>query len=201
MNINTAGLLIALLVPAGCATSTTGATAARLAEIKHLQATYKYIGETGYRISHYHGPTPPSVPGAPKITTEKLVELIEEKEAVLIDVVAANYRPATQLIPAGWLVAEPRQHIPGSIWLPNVGFGTIDSKFEAYLVDTLRLVTSGDLNHPVVFYCRTDCWGSWNAVQRAAIYGYTKRYWYDLGPEGWISAGFRLVDGMPKPLE
>ncbi len=202
MDANIPGFLFILLIVslASCTTSN-AVSVARVAEIKHLQANYKYIGETGYRMSHYHGPTPPSVPGAPRITTEELVELIEEKKAVLIDVVAANYRPATQLIPAGWLLAEPRQHIPGSIWLPNVGFGTIDTKFEKYLVTTLRQATAGNLNHPVVFYCRTDCWGSWNAVQRAANYGYAKRYWYDLGPEGWQAAGFGLVDGLPMPLE
>ena len=167
----------------------------------NCRLTIKYIGDSGYRISHYHGPTPPTVPGAPVITTATLVKLIENEKAVLIDVVGASYRLATDLLPSAWLLSEARLHIPGSLWLPNVGFGTIDDKFDAYFRNALIKATRGNLDYPVVFYCRTDCWGSWNAVQRAAGYGYTNRYWYDLGPEGWESAGYWLSEAMPKPLE
>ena len=46
--------------------------------------------------------------------------------------------------------------------------------------------TRGNKSHPVIFYCRSDCWMSWNAAKRALSFGYTKVYWFAEGIDGWL---------------
>ncbi len=168
--------------------------------LDQIQERYQYIGSDGYRMDHYHAPTPSWVPNATTIDTEQLIALIDEKNPALVDVVKANFRPARDGLSAAWLPTQ-RRNIPGSIWLPNVGFGVISDQFDVYFRRELRKATGGKQNNPLVFYCRTDCWASWNAVQRAARYGYDRLYWYPTGADGWEFDGGELVDAIPIPVE
>ena len=43
-----------------------------------------------------------------------------------------------------------------------------------------------------MFYCRSDCWLSWNAARRAHQLGYRQLYWY--------RAGLPLVPAQPAEL-
>ncbi|MBE9539298.1 MAG: hypothetical protein IMF06_09470 [Proteobacteria bacterium] len=172
----------------------------RAAEIAQLQQNFSFIDGWGFRASHFYGSTPDSVPGASTLSTEQLVTLIEEESALLINVVSATYRPETPTAAAQWLIPEAKMHIPGSIWLPNVGLATLDAQFMAYFARELQRATRGQLDHPLVFYCQVNCWGSWNAVQRAGEFGYSNRYWYPEGQEGWEFEGFDLEEATPEPL-
>jgi PQQ-dependent catabolism-associated CXXCW motif protein len=99
------------------------------------------------------------------------------------------------------LPSETRLHIPGSTWLPNVGKGKLTPRIDSYFRDNLRLLTGGDHDQPLVFYCVADCWMSWNAVQRAHSYGYRQLYWYRDGTDGWVAAGIEVVAAEPVPLQ
>ena len=38
---------------------------------------------------------------------------------------------------------------------------------------------------------------SWNAVKRAASFGYTRLYWYRDGTDGWEAAQLPLAEATP----
>lgn len=122
----------------------------------------------GYRIDRYRSPTPENAPHGVTIHTCALQSLIEREAPVLLDVQAIIARPQSEAFDASWLPGEPRYHLPGSTWLPNVGYGELDARMDRYFRVNLRRLTGGDRDRPVVIYCVTDCWMSWNAVRRAA---------------------------------
>ena len=61
----------------------------------------------------------------------------------------------------------------------------------------LLCLTAGDPARPLLFYCASDCWHSWNAARRAILWGYTAVSWYPDGSEGWAEAGGTLVEAVP----
>jgi PQQ-dependent catabolism-associated CXXCW motif protein len=92
-----------------------------------------------------------------------------------------------------WLPSA-RHNIPGSQWLPNVGYGALSAELENYFKDNLQRFSNNDKNTKIVLYCLADCWMSWNAAKRAATeYGYTSIYWYPDGTTGW--------EALELPLE
>lgn len=153
----------------------------------------------GYRMDLYRAPTPDSVPGGARVDTAGLQWLLAGPDRpVLIDVMAAAI--ARQPAPV-WLVPEPRMSLPGSTWLPNVGYGELAAETEAYFRHHLERLTGGDHARAIVFYCIADCWMSWNAVRRAASWGYTAIYWYPGGTDDWREAGLALAPACPVPLD
>jgi PQQ-dependent catabolism-associated CXXCW motif protein len=163
-------------------------------------STHRHLGPDGYRMSHYRAPTPATVPHAVTLDTIELAALIDSGSVRLVDVQAVVVRPETAEFGFAWLPNEPRYNIPGSVWLPNVGYGQLEPHMDAYFRHHLRRVTSGRLDRPLVFYCVADCWMSWNAVQRAHRYGYHALYWYRGGTDAWQAAGRPLQEGQPEPL-
>ncbi len=167
----------------------------------HASAALEYIGPVGYRMSHYRAPTPASVPGARTLTTHALRALIEREKPVLVDVQAVIVRPDVRdEFGIDWLPNKARFHIPESVWLPNVGYGRLSAPMDRYFRDQLHRLTGGDRARPIVIYCIVDCWMSWNAVQRATRYGYTKVFWYPEGSDGWERHGLPLVEATPVPV-
>jgi len=137
-----------------------------------------------YRMEHYRAPVPATLKGATVLDDEAVHDLWEKGEAAFVDVVPRPPKPAN--LPEGTIWREkPRHSIPGSIWLPNVGYGKIAPQTEAYFKAGLEKATQGDKDHPVVLFCLADCWMSWNAAKRAQEYGYSKVYWYPDGTDGW----------------
>jgi len=160
----------------------------------------KHLGPDGYRISHYRASTPAQVPFGQTIATAELQTLIKHNNPVLIDVQAVVVRPELADFGMSWLPNKPRYHIPGSVWLPNVGYGSLEPVMDDYFRNQLEHLTAGDKNRPLVIYCVLDCWMSWNAVQRAARYGYQTVYWYRDGTDGWAEHDLPLTEGIPVPL-
>ena len=142
---------------------------------------------------------PPSVPGGTVITLEELEQKQRNGNAILLDVMAAEGAgadPATGV----WLLTKPRRNKAGSTWLPDVGRGVLSPTLEAYFQDNLARLTSADKARPIIIYCQADCWMSWNAVKRAASYGYTALYWYPDGTDGMRDWDVPLVDATPVPM-
>lgn len=151
---------------------------------------------SGLRMERYRAPVPDDVPGGITLDTEQLAILKAQKTALLIDV-----HPPVGLGPdpldGHWVTAEKRYSIPGSIWLPEVGLGTLSNEAEHYFKRNIARLTQGNPDTPVVFFCTSDCWQSWNASRRAILWGYSAVHWYPLGTDGWQETGAELVRVMP----
>ena len=154
----------------------------------------------GYRMEEYRAPTPATLAGARVLDTATLELMWRNMAAVLVDVMPRDVKPAN--LPAGTLWRDKRRdHIPGSVWLPNVGYGALSAEMDQYFRRSLDALTQGRRDRAVVFYCLTDCWMSWNAAKRALSYGYTGVAWYPAGSDGWAKAGLPLEPATPRPME
>lgn len=162
--------------------------------------TTTLFSSDGYRIAEFRAPVPASIPAATTLTTSRLQSLLKARQVVLIDVLPAPVKPKDRPAALLWL-PPPRDNIPGSNWLPNVGYGALSAELERYFKENLERFTQGDKDREIVFYCLADCWMSWNAAKRAATeYGYTGVYWYPEGTTGWEATGLPLEKSQPVPM-
>ncbi|TQV83107.1 PQQ-dependent catabolism-associated CXXCW motif protein [Denitrobaculum tricleocarpae] len=153
----------------------------------------------GYRMKAFRAPVPESLTGARTVQTKEAMDLHGAGEVVFIDVLPRPPRPARLADDVVW---RPRQrdNIPGSVWLPNVGFGALNPEIESYFQENLARLTKGDKEAGILIYCLADCWMSWNAAKRALTYGYSQVYWYPQGTDGWTGAGGKLEASEPVPM-
>jgi len=152
----------------------------------------------GYREGAYRAPVPRTLAGTTALDTAGLVMLLAREPVVLLDVMPTARRPPGR--PADRLWLGPRRvHLPGSVWLPNVGLGELPPSTSAWLAARLAELTRGDHDVPLVVYCERDCWMSWNAAKRIRQeLGYRRVYWYPDGIQGWEEAGLPLVPAIPE---
>ena len=149
----------------------------------------------GYRTTLYRSPTPQQVEGGQVIDTATLQALLGHiPRPVLIDV----YR--RQWLQGRFIEDEPHANIPGSHWLANTGDGELSQAWHDYFARNLQKATAGRPEQPLVFYCRSDCWLSWNAVKRAKTLGYKNLYWYRDGLDAWQQANLPLQPAQPEPF-
>jgi PQQ-dependent catabolism-associated CXXCW motif protein len=155
----------------------------------------------GYRMEEYRAPTPSTLKGARVLTTAEAHTLWEKRQAVFVDVLPQPPRPPG-LPPSTIWRPKPRPNIPGSIWLPDTGYGALAPVMESYLERSLAKASGGNFGRPLVFYCLKDCWMSWNAAKRAMTLGYTSVAWYPDGTDGWVADGYptELREPESRPL-
>ena len=152
----------------------------------------------GYRMEQYRAPTPARLTGATVVTTEQAHALWSDRRAAFIDVLARPPRP--EGLPASTIWhPKPRADIPGSIWLPDTGYGALAPVMETYFRRGLAQASAGDPGRVLVFYCLKNCWMSWNAAKRAMTLGYTHVVWYRDGTDGWTTHGFPSEARQPLP--
>jgi PQQ-dependent catabolism-associated CXXCW motif protein len=149
-----------------------------------------------YRMEDYRAPVPATLDGQAAIGADEVEALWSSGSAAFVDVMPRQPRPAN--LPQGtiWRDKE-RQGIPGSLWLPNVGYGALAPEDEAYFKSGLAAATGGDAGRTLVIYCMADCWMSWNAAKRAIGYGYRDVRWFAEGTDGWSQFGRPLVPLLP----
>lgn len=153
---------------------------------------------TSYRLDHYRAPTPATLHGARVITTAQAEAIWKRGGAAFIDVLPRPPKPHN--LPPGTIWREqPRLDIPGSIWLPDTGYGALAPSVEAYLRAGLTKASGGDRGKALVIYCLRNCWMSWNAAKRAVAMGYSNIIWYPDGTDGWTQAGLPLKQTTPEP--
>ncbi len=175
-----AALLLAALVVAGAD--------ARAADVPE---------PSGYRMQDYKAPTPATLSGARVLSTADARTLWRRHAAVFIDVLPQPPRPPG--LPAGTLwQPKPRRDIPGSWWLPDVGYGALAVPMAAYFARSLRMASAGARDRLLVFYCLAGCWHSWNAAKRALALGYSNVAWYPGGTDAWQAAGLPLALRQPE---
>jgi PQQ-dependent catabolism-associated CXXCW motif protein len=151
-----------------------------------------------YRMEDYRAETPAPLEGARAVTTAEAAWIWRTGGAIFVDVMPHAPRPAN--LPAGMLWREkPRRNIPGSIWLPDTGYGALAPVTENYLRASLAHATEGDPTMMLVVYCLRDCWMSWNAAKRILRMGYTNVVWYPDGTDGWVEADLPLRESVPEP--
>jgi len=179
------------------------AAAARVAFIAILvavagAATAEVPEPDGYRAENYRSPTPATLRGARVIGTDEAETIWRSHSASFVDVLPRPPRPRD--LPAGTLWHDkPRANIPGSIWLPDTGYGELAPSMVDYFAKGLDKATHGDRARMLVLYCLADCWMSWNAAKRALALGYSNVAWYPEGTDGWQNALLPLQDATPEP--
>lgn len=152
----------------------------------------------GYRTDHYRAPVPATLAGARVLTTGEAETIWRAGAGVFIDVLP--HPPKPQGLPEGTIWREkPRLNIPGSIWLPDTGYGTLAAATEDYLRHGLARASQGKSATLLVIYCQADCWMSWNAARRALSYGYPNVAWYPEGTDGWQRANLPVAESHPQP--
>ncbi len=152
----------------------------------------------GFRMDNYNAPVPATLTGAQVVGAKELSAAMA-KGAIVIDVVAAQHRPPSLPADRPWM-PPPRMDVPGSLWWPEVGRGAISPALDAWFQARLKAVTGGDMNKTLAFYCKADCWMSWNAAKRAIGYGYKQVLWFPGGAEAWAAAGFALHAATPESV-
>jgi PQQ-dependent catabolism-associated CXXCW motif protein len=158
------------------------------------------VAPDGYRMENYRAPVPSTLKGASVIDTARAFELWKSKRAAFIDVLPQAPRPEGLPKNAVWR-DKPRFDIPGSVWLPDTGYGALAEPAQRYLETGLARASGIDKSKPLVFYCLADCWMSWNAAKRALALGYSNVSWYPEGTDGWAAAGHPLEERKPEPRD
>lgn len=151
----------------------------------------------GYWMGQMHSEVPATLSGARVIHAQDLALLLNQGMPVLIDAAAAPRRP-DNLAPGAIWKPVPHQDIAGSVWLPDMGAGTLTPGEENFYRERLMALTANSLDRPIVFYCHPQCWGSWNAAKRAFAFGFRNVAWFPDGAEGWQDAGHPLVAAEPE---
>lgn len=152
-----------------------------------------------YRMDDYRSPVPPTLAGAMVVTTTEARRIWERGDTLFIDVLPQAPKPAN--LPEGTLWRQKkREDIPGSVWLPNVGYGRLHPAMDGWFRGHLDRLTAGDRTRPILVYCLMDCWMSWNAAKRALEYGYANVIWYPDGTDGWMFEGLPVEARTPEPF-
>jgi PQQ-dependent catabolism-associated CXXCW motif protein len=151
-----------------------------------------------YRTDNYRAAVPATLAGARVLTTGQAEAIWRSGSGAFVDVLPRPPKPPN--LPAGTIWRDkPRLNIPGSIWLPDTGYGALAAATEDYLRDGLVRASGGDRAKLLVIYCQADCWMSWNAAKRVLSYGYSNVAWYPEGTDGWQRADLPLADSQPEP--
>jgi PQQ-dependent catabolism-associated CXXCW motif protein len=152
----------------------------------------------GYRTEDYRAPVPDTLKGARVLSTKDAEAIWRAKSGVFIDVLPRPPKPPN--LPAGTVWRDkPRFNIPGSVWLPDTGYGELAGATEDYLRQGLSRAAGGNRGALVVVYCQEDCWMSWNAAKRTLSYGYSNVAWYPDGTDGWQRANLPTSEAQPEP--
>lgn len=152
----------------------------------------------GYRLKHYDDTVPATLTGATRVSAVQVRQLQSVEGALVVDVIPEHRKPDDMPDGQLWFPLE-HKGVSGALWLPDVGYGLLSEVTESYFADNLRDATEGDLDHAIVFYCRSDCWMSWNAAKRALSYGYTRVYWFADGIHDWEFEGYDIEVLTPAP--
>lgn len=150
----------------------------------------------GYRAARYRSPIRLDPAPARTMSLAEALALEPGQDAFFIDVmpVESGVRdPASGV----WTLSTAHLTIPGALWFPETGRASADPDLWAALEAAIHAARSAAPDLPVVLFCRTDCWMSWNAARRLAHGGFSGVHWFAEGTDGWHSAGRALTAAVP----
>jgi PQQ-dependent catabolism-associated CXXCW motif protein len=153
---------------------------------------------SGYRTDDYRAPVPDTLAGGRVLSTAEAETIWRAKSGVFVDVLPRPPKPPNLPAATVWR-DKPRFNIPGSIWLPDTGYGELAATTEEYLRQGLLRASGGNRASLIVVYCQADCWMSWNAAKRALSFGYSNVAWYPDGTDGWERANLPTAEAQPEP--
>lgn len=150
----------------------------------------------GYRSARYRAPVKADPAPAQIITLAAALALDPARDALFIDVmpVEGGVRDAVTGV---WTLSQEHLTIPGAMWLPETGRAPVDGDLWAALEARIAAVRADAPETPVILFCRTDCWMSWNAARRLALRGFPNVHWLAEGTDGWHAASRPLVIAVP----
>jgi PQQ-dependent catabolism-associated CXXCW motif protein len=151
-----------------------------------------------YRLDGYRSPVPATLRGATVLSTDEARARWEKGDAVFVDVLPQPPRPVGLPAATIWR-PKPREDLPGSLWLPDTGYGALAPAMERYFERGLQQAAGGNPERVIVFYCLANCWMSWNAAKRAMTLGYRNVAWYPDGTDGWAAQQLPLEARTPMP--
>lgn len=152
----------------------------------------------GYRTDNYRAPVPATLAGVRVLTTAEAETIWRAGTGIFIDVLPRAPKPPN--LPPGTVWRDkPRFNIPGSIWLPDTGYGKLAETTEVYLRRGVDRASGGNNAALLVIYCQENCWMSWNAAKRVLSYGYPNVTWYPDGTEGWERSNLPMSELQPAP--
>ncbi len=124
-----------------------------------------------------HGPTPTTIPGGLVVDTAVLAQVVNGRQAILIDVL-------------GGLTT-----IQGALDAAGMGGpGSYQDGLQQQATSFLAQTTQNNPDAAIVFFCSDPmCWLSYNAALRAINAGYRNVIWYRGGIAAWQMAGGQLV--------
>jgi len=152
----------------------------------------------GYRMDNYDDLVPAGLEGASTITAQEVKQLQDSSGIVVIDVIPQHRRPEGLAQDQLWFPVA-HKGVPGAIWLPDTGYGSLSDITEQYLKHHFQLATKANKKYPIAIYCRSDCWMSWNVAKRALTYGYSNIYWFYDGIDDWFFEGYDFEVLEPAP--
>ena len=151
-----------------------------------------------YRMDDYRAPVPATLAGARVLTTAEAEAIWRANIGVFIDVLPRPPKPKN--LPEGTVWRDkPRFNIPGSLWLPDTGYGRLAPATESYLQHGLARASQSNKAALLVIFCQANCWMSWNAAKRAMSFGYANVAWYPDGTDGWERGNLPLAEAQPEP--
>lgn len=164
------------------------------AEDIKLLSEHELFDSKGLRSSRYRAPVPSQAPGAVTLTDVDFIALKKQNRLLLIDVLPTTLREGR------FINTKQHKTIPGSFWLANTGKADAPESISHYFSTQLTQLIARYPDKTPVFFCKTDCWMSWNAVAKASAQGIKPLYWYPAGIDGWQENGGELVLQPPVPL-
>ena len=101
-----------------------GLILAAFAFVASTVAQERPLEPDGYRMEDYRAPVPATLAGVRVLTTAEAGAIWRAKTGVFIDVMPRAPKP--QNLPEGTVWRDkPRLNIPGSVWLPDTGYGKL----------------------------------------------------------------------------
>jgi len=134
------------------------------------------ISEQAELQSNLGSPTPMTIPGAVRVTTDDVkLSLESDMPPLLVDVLASNHQ--TTLL--------------GAVFVPSGGApGNFNDNAQRDFSNALAKVSNGRKDRVLIFFCAgPSCWESYNAALRALHAGYANVQWYRGGLAAWSEAG------------
>lgn len=150
----------------------------------------------GYRTARYRAPVDRPPTPAVAITAEEALHLRPGVDALFIDVLPAEGGVRDPLS-GKWTLAAQHETIPGAAWHPETGRSHPDPALWQGLRAAISAERARHPSRPVVVFCRSDCWMSWNAARRLALLGADEIHWLPEGTDGWHAAGRALEVAVP----
>lgn len=150
----------------------------------------------GFRSDRYRSPVRADPYPAQTIGLGAALVFAERGEALFIDVMPAE-GGVRDPVSGVWALSREHLTIPGALWFPETGRAPVDAALWQGLEARIAEARRGAPDQPVILFCRTDCWMSWNAARRLALRGIANVHWLAEGTDGWHAKGRTLVVAVP----